>query len=379
MQEAQTSPAYGGAVPAPGGPGQTCYVTAGGVRVSRVAAPFDPALLAGLTRQVDGRRGGVLSSGMEYPGRYSRWHVGYVDPCAEIIARGRNVCARALNDRGAVLLPVLGAALRRAAGAASGAAPGPGAGPPSKSSSRSPAAPSPRRNAAAGRPSSPRSGRSSRPSPAPTSTSACTVRSATTWRSSSSRSGSPGRATTGSGTWSCTCRTSSTCWTASARPRSATGTSSRCPAPRRRACRGPPRAPGGRPGAGPAASVTEKDLPADPEPGSYARVVTAARERFARGDLFEVVPEPRLPRGLRLAGRVLRAAAAPQPGAVRVLPEPRRGGVPGRRVSGDVRAGDRRPGGDLPDRRHDRRAARGRWRTPRTSARCSTRRRRSPS
>ena len=32
------------------------------------------------------------------------------------------------------------------------------------------------------------------------------------------------------------------------------------------------------------------DLPADPEPGSFARVVEQARERFARGDLFEVVP-----------------------------------------------------------------------------------------
>ncbi len=50
---------------------------------------------------------------MEYPGRYSRWHMAYIDPCAEIIATGRRVTARALNDRGRVLLPVIGAALRR--------------------------------------------------------------------------------------------------------------------------------------------------------------------------------------------------------------------------------------------------------------------------
>ena len=37
-------------------------------------------------------------------------------------------------------------------------------------------------------------------------------------------------------------------------------------------------------------SVRPKDLPPPPEPGSYARVVEEARERFARGDLFEVVP-----------------------------------------------------------------------------------------
>jgi anthranilate synthase len=38
----------------------------------------------------------------------------YADPCAEIIATGRRVTARALNDRGRVLLPVLRAALLRA-------------------------------------------------------------------------------------------------------------------------------------------------------------------------------------------------------------------------------------------------------------------------
>src|SRR5260370_3248490 len=37
-------------------------------------------------------------------------------------------------------------------------------------------------------------------------------------------------------------------------------------------------------------SVRPKDLPPPPEPGSYARVVQEARQRFARGDLFEVVP-----------------------------------------------------------------------------------------
>jgi anthranilate synthase len=63
---------------------------------------------------VDERRGGVLSSGMEYPGRYSRWHIAYADPCVEIVARGRRIGARALNDRGRVLLPVIGAALGRA-------------------------------------------------------------------------------------------------------------------------------------------------------------------------------------------------------------------------------------------------------------------------
>ncbi|MEV4254647.1 anthranilate synthase component I, partial [Spirillospora sp. NPDC049652] len=71
------------------------FVTAGGVRVRRVAAPVDSErksdVLNALVAAVGERRGGVLSSGMEYPGRYSRWHMAYVDPCLEAVARGRTV------------------------------------------------------------------------------------------------------------------------------------------------------------------------------------------------------------------------------------------------------------------------------------------------
>jgi anthranilate synthase len=94
---------------------QTSYLTAGGVRVQRTAEPFDPAQLGEITRRVQERPGGVLSSGMEYPGRYSRWHLAYVDPPVEITARGRTITARAVNARGLVLLPVIAAALARAA------------------------------------------------------------------------------------------------------------------------------------------------------------------------------------------------------------------------------------------------------------------------
>lgn len=48
---------------------------------------------------------------MEYPGRYSRWHLAYVDPCLEIVARGRRISARALNERGRVVLPVVATCL----------------------------------------------------------------------------------------------------------------------------------------------------------------------------------------------------------------------------------------------------------------------------
>src|SRR5689334_1579999 len=86
--------------------------TGGGVAVTRTAEAFDPAELTRIAQAIDRRRGGVLSSGMEYPGRYSRWHMAYVNPPVEITTRGRYVTARALNERGQVILPVIADAMR---------------------------------------------------------------------------------------------------------------------------------------------------------------------------------------------------------------------------------------------------------------------------
>jgi anthranilate synthase len=93
----------------------TTLPTGGGaVTVTRTAEPFDPAELGEIARRADRRRGGVMSSGMEYPGRYSRWHMAYIDPPVEITARGRLITARSLNERGRVILPVIASALRSA-------------------------------------------------------------------------------------------------------------------------------------------------------------------------------------------------------------------------------------------------------------------------
>ncbi|MDX6741342.1 anthranilate synthase component I [Actinocorallia sp. A-T 12471] len=92
------------------------YTTRGGVGVIRTATPVaaesEAHLLALLVTAVEQRRGGVLSSGMEYPGRYSRWAMGYVDPSLELIARGRTLTVRALNARGALLLPLVADSVR---------------------------------------------------------------------------------------------------------------------------------------------------------------------------------------------------------------------------------------------------------------------------
>ncbi|CAM3253007.1 anthranilate synthase component I [Stackebrandtia soli] len=89
----------------------TDLTTPGGVRIRRTDEDLPEGDLDSVIDSVQTRRGGVLSSGMEYPGRYSRWHMAFVDPCLELSAIGRDVTVRALNERGAVLLPVCREAL----------------------------------------------------------------------------------------------------------------------------------------------------------------------------------------------------------------------------------------------------------------------------
>uniref|UniRef100_UPI001CD91A50 anthranilate synthase component I n=1 Tax=Microbispora cellulosiformans TaxID=2614688 RepID=UPI001CD91A50 len=87
------------------------YTTAGGIAVERAVREVPEEALEEIITSLAERRGGAFSSGMDYPGRYSRWAFGYVDPCLEIVARGRRISARALNERGQVVLPVVASCL----------------------------------------------------------------------------------------------------------------------------------------------------------------------------------------------------------------------------------------------------------------------------
>jgi anthranilate synthase len=90
----------------------TDYVTRRGIRVSRVATELDyPVSLAEIAATLDRRRGVLLSSSYEMPGRYTRWSMTLVNPPIEIVTRGPNFTITALNDRGEVLLPALSAAI----------------------------------------------------------------------------------------------------------------------------------------------------------------------------------------------------------------------------------------------------------------------------
>lgn len=75
---------------------------------TRSAAPSElDEIIAGL----DTRAGIVLASGVEYPGRYTRWDLGFIDPPLVLEGRGFELRMRALNDRGRVPLRAFAAAL----------------------------------------------------------------------------------------------------------------------------------------------------------------------------------------------------------------------------------------------------------------------------
>lgn len=89
------------------------YSTEGGVLVTRETVPASyEAGIAALCRDMDRRCGVVLASGFEFPGRYSRLDMGFIDPPVQIVSRGRNFSIKALNERGEVLLPAFLPALR---------------------------------------------------------------------------------------------------------------------------------------------------------------------------------------------------------------------------------------------------------------------------
>src|SRR5215469_5467083 len=90
----------------------TSYTTKGGIRVMREIRNHDyqPADMA-LAQSLDKQRGVLFSSSFEFPGRYTRWDMGFVDPPLAFTARGRHFSVEALNERGQVLLSPVAASL----------------------------------------------------------------------------------------------------------------------------------------------------------------------------------------------------------------------------------------------------------------------------
>ncbi len=82
-----------------------------GIRIHRSETPAEAGDLDALIRDLDEQVGAVLTSGYEYPGRYSRWDIGYASPILVLEARGLTLTISAPGPRGEVLLPAIAAHL----------------------------------------------------------------------------------------------------------------------------------------------------------------------------------------------------------------------------------------------------------------------------
>ncbi|MDX1490158.1 MAG: anthranilate synthase component I [Pseudohongiellaceae bacterium] len=86
--------------------GHSTYFTKGGVRIHRCEYECDYyGSMKELRESLDSQRGVLLSSSYEYPGRYNRWDIGFCNPPLVIEAKGLAVEIRALNARGKILIP----------------------------------------------------------------------------------------------------------------------------------------------------------------------------------------------------------------------------------------------------------------------------------
>ena len=84
------------------------YSTPHGIAVTRTASKGNYRKgLQHLLRELDTHRGIYLSSGYEYPGRYSRWDFAAVRPPVEIVSWDRRVEIRPLNLRGQMIVRML--------------------------------------------------------------------------------------------------------------------------------------------------------------------------------------------------------------------------------------------------------------------------------
>ncbi|HLY19854.1 MAG TPA: anthranilate synthase component I [Bryobacteraceae bacterium] len=87
---------------------ETSFTTPHGIVVTHTVskAPYSRGLRH-LLRDLDQYRGIYLSSGYEYPGRYSRWDIASTHPPIEIVSYDRRVEFRPLSIRGEVLNQIL--------------------------------------------------------------------------------------------------------------------------------------------------------------------------------------------------------------------------------------------------------------------------------
>lgn len=82
------------------------YRCASGVQVRRLTSLLDyKTAVDKLADSLDESPGVLLASSFEFPGRYTRWDIGFVNPPLKITGKDRTLTIDALNVRGEILLP----------------------------------------------------------------------------------------------------------------------------------------------------------------------------------------------------------------------------------------------------------------------------------
>jgi anthranilate synthase len=89
-------------------PHQKVYLTQGNIEVVRNLKQVD-ATKANQTilKEIDYKKGALFSSGYEYPGRYSRWDIGFITPSLELRAQANTFHITTQNKRGNILLEAI--------------------------------------------------------------------------------------------------------------------------------------------------------------------------------------------------------------------------------------------------------------------------------
>jgi anthranilate synthase len=81
------------------------YHSASGIVIDRSLRELTPdSALRHVRQGIRNHVGALYASGYEYPGRYSRWDIGFFNPPIEILSIGRCVHFHARNDKGLLLL-----------------------------------------------------------------------------------------------------------------------------------------------------------------------------------------------------------------------------------------------------------------------------------
>jgi anthranilate synthase len=89
------------------------YKTHGNITVHRLSEECsNDQDLTQLMGKIDTHRGILLSSNYEFPGRYSLWDIGFINPPLYISCKGLNFSIEALNFRGEILLPKIFSSLK---------------------------------------------------------------------------------------------------------------------------------------------------------------------------------------------------------------------------------------------------------------------------